>query len=78
MNSNITLVGHPFAPIGMGEHLRAAFFALNSVSAVVKIRDVFGIRSNDKELIDEFDLSRCEVNEDGENGAIVTVCPTQL
>lgn len=26
-----------------------------------------------KELIEEFELSRCEVNEDGENGAIVTV-----
>ena len=26
-----------------------------------------------KELISKFDLSRCEVSEDGENGAIVTV-----
>ena len=26
-----------------------------------------------KRLIDEFDLSRCEVSEDGENGAIVSV-----
>lgn len=26
-----------------------------------------------KELINEFDLSRCEVSEDGENGAILTV-----
>lgn len=26
-----------------------------------------------EELINEFDLSRCEVNEDNENGAIVTV-----
>ena len=25
-----------------------------------------------EKLIEEFDLSRCEVNEDGENGAIVT------
>jgi len=37
---------------------------------------VFGAKSCEmlaEELINEFDLSRCEVNEDGENGAIVTV-----
>ncbi len=28
-----------------------------------------------KELIEEFDLSKCEVNEDNENGAIVTAVP---
>jgi len=28
-----------------------------------------------QELIDNFDLSRCEVSEDNENGAIVTVTP---
>jgi hypothetical protein len=31
-----------------------------------------------KELIEKFNLTRCEVDEDGENGAIVTACvPTQ-
>lgn len=37
---------------------------------------VFGARSCEmiaEELIKEFDLSRCEVSEDNENGAIVTV-----
>lgn len=36
----------------------------------------FGARSCEmiaRELIDQFGLSRCEVNEDGENGAILTV-----
>jgi hypothetical protein len=36
----------------------------------------FGARSCEmiaKELIEQFDLTRCEVNEDNENGAIVTV-----
>ena len=30
-----------------------------------------------KELIEGFDLSKCEVNEDNENGAIVTVVPDE-
>ena len=30
-----------------------------------------------KELISKFNLSRCEVSEDNENGAIVTVLPQQ-
>ena len=37
---------------------------------------VFGAMSCEmiaKELIEQFDLNRCEVSEDGENGAIVTV-----
>ena len=37
---------------------------------------VFGSMSCEmiaEELIEEFDLTRCEVNEDNENGAIVTV-----
>ncbi len=37
---------------------------------------VFGAMSCEmiaRELIEEFDLTRCEVSEDGENGAILTV-----
>lgn len=37
---------------------------------------VFGAKSCEmiaRELIDRFELSRCEVSEDGENGAILTV-----
>lgn len=40
---------------------------------------LFGDRSCEmiaKDLIEKFGLSQCEVNEDGENGAIVTVIPT--
>lgn len=36
----------------------------------------FGARSCEvlaKELVEEFDLASCEVNEDGENGALVTI-----
>ena len=40
---------------------------------------VFGAKSCEmiaEELISKFDLQKCEVNEDGENGAIVTVTTT--
>jgi glycosyltransferase involved in cell wall biosynthesis len=43
MAARITLVGHPFAPIGMGEHLRATFRALRAVGADVWVRDVHGL-----------------------------------
>lgn len=43
MSPKVTLVGHPFAPIGMGEHLRATFRALRSVGADVWVRDVWGM-----------------------------------
>lgn len=41
----------------------------------------FGARSCEmiaRDLIDFFDLSRCEINEDGENGAILTVEPENV
>jgi glycosyltransferase involved in cell wall biosynthesis/trans-aconitate methyltransferase len=40
--ARLTLVGHPFAPLGMGEHLRATFRALRAVGADVVVRDVWG------------------------------------
>ena len=42
---------------------------------------LFGSRSCEmiaKELIEEFELTKCEVSEDGENGAIVTVVDDEL
>lgn len=48
----------------------------------VKKLHVFGAKSCEmiaRELIDEFGLSKCEVNEDNENGAILTVVqPTEF
>ena len=43
MTRRITLVGHPFAPIGMGEHLRATFHALRTVGADAWVRDVYDV-----------------------------------
>ncbi len=39
----VTLVGHPFAPHGMGEHLRGAFRALRSAGVDAHVRDVYGM-----------------------------------
>lgn len=38
----VSLVGHPFAPIGMGQHLREAWRAFNEVMGGVRIVDVYG------------------------------------
>jgi glycosyltransferase involved in cell wall biosynthesis len=47
------LVGHPFAPIGMGEHLRATFRALRAARVSVRILDVYGFTDPDPDLAAE-------------------------
>ncbi len=37
----ITLVGHPYTPIGMGEHVRCTFRALRSASRQVQLHDIY-------------------------------------
>lgn len=39
--SNMRLVGHPFAPIGMGEHLRASYRSFRSVYLNPSITDIY-------------------------------------
>lgn len=51
----ITVVGHPFAPIGMGEHLRATYRSLAAVGAHAAVRDVYGPSALDPVLKAEFD-----------------------
>lgn len=51
----ITLVGHPFAPIGMGEHLRATYRSLASVGLDVAVRDVYGLNTPDPAIKAELD-----------------------
>jgi len=52
--SPIVIVGHPFAPIGMGQHLRSAFRALRAAELPVEILDVYGIPNTDADLRAEF------------------------
>ena len=44
--NNITLVGHPFAPIGMGEHLRSNFEALRANSVNAAVLDIYGVNDD--------------------------------
>lgn len=44
---SITLIGHPFAPIGMGETLRSTFRSLKAVGLKPSILDVFGANRPD-------------------------------
>lgn len=41
--STILLAGHPFAPIGMGEHIRCTFRSLQSVGIQPRILDIYGM-----------------------------------
>jgi len=48
--TRIVLAGHPFAPIGMGEHLRCSFRAFQSVGANVGLKDIYGLQDPDTDL----------------------------
>lgn len=50
----ITLVGHPFAPIGMGETLRSTFRSFRAVGLCPKILDVFESSQPDVDMWTEF------------------------
>lgn len=39
--SDVCLAGHPFAPIGMGEHVRATFRSLRAVHATPQVHDIY-------------------------------------
>lgn len=48
----VRVVGHPFAPIGMGEHVRSAWRSLHEVGVEARIVDVYGPQGQpDPELI---------------------------
>lgn len=54
MEHPVVVVGHPFAPIGMGEHLRSALRALRTARVPVRLLDVYGVSERDPELLAEF------------------------
>ena len=48
---DLVVVGHPFAPIGMGEHLRSTVRALRAVGLKPQLIDVYGLdRGRDPDL----------------------------
>src|SRR5438093_5004776 len=54
--SDIVLVGRPFAPIGIGEHIRCSFRAFQSIGVDAGLRDVYGEEIRD--------LYGCEIDPD--------------
>ena len=50
----ITLVGHPLVTIGMGQHFRSVFRALNKVCVSASVLDLYGVDRPDPELDAEF------------------------
>ncbi len=49
----VTLIGHPFAPIGCGENLRASYRAFKSAGLSPRIVNVYGGTSADRDLEEE-------------------------
>jgi glycosyltransferase involved in cell wall biosynthesis len=41
MHDEIVIVGHPFSPIGMGEHSRSSFRSLRTTGVAVSVRDIY-------------------------------------
>lgn len=63
---NICLVGHPFAPIGMGEHVRSTCRALKSVAVNPTLGDIYQLNSPSEDELIEFSGSAaaepCDIN----------------
>jgi glycosyltransferase involved in cell wall biosynthesis len=51
------LIGHPFAPMGIGEHIRSSFFALKAAGAAPLLRDIYGWEPKDPDLASALDRS---------------------
>jgi glycosyltransferase involved in cell wall biosynthesis len=53
-NKSISLVGHPYAPIGMGEHIRCSYRALRSVAMKPFLTDIYKLAPPGTEELQEF------------------------
>lgn len=51
----VALVGHPFMPIGMGEHLRRVHRAFRAAGSEARVRDVYGMGNDDPDIRGEFE-----------------------
>lgn len=52
--SDLTLVGHPYAPIGMGEHIRCVDRAMRSVGLRPGLTDIYQLQQPDAAMEREF------------------------
>jgi glycosyltransferase involved in cell wall biosynthesis/SAM-dependent methyltransferase len=49
-NCKVVLVGAPFIPIGLGEHLRYSVRAFQSVGVKIAVRDIYGMKYDDPDM----------------------------
>ena len=52
--NNVNLVGHPYAPIGMGEHVRCTYRALRSAAIIPQLTDIYKLNAPDTDEMHEF------------------------
>lgn len=52
--NDVCLVGHPYAPIGMGEHVRCTYRALQSVGIRATLTDIYKLVQPDADELTEF------------------------
>lgn len=52
---DVCLVGHPYAPIGMGEHIRLTFRAMRAAGIKPGMADIYGLVPKDAQQAEEFD-----------------------
>jgi glycosyltransferase involved in cell wall biosynthesis len=53
-SSDVCLAGHPFAPIGMGEHVRATFRSLRAVYTPPRLHDIYKLVQPNEAEVAEF------------------------
>jgi len=53
-DADLCLVGHPYAPIGMGEHVRLTFRAMRAAGMRPGIADIYGLIERDALQAEEF------------------------
>lgn len=53
LDGEVTLVGHPFAPIGMGQHLRSTYRSLGHAGIRARVRDVYGRNKKESAALEE-------------------------
>lgn len=51
---SLTLIGHPFAPIGMGEHVRCSYRALARAAVRSQVMDIYGLSTPEEAQQREF------------------------
>jgi glycosyltransferase involved in cell wall biosynthesis len=55
VDERVCLVGHPYAPIGMGEHVRLTFRAMRAAGMRPALGDIYGLVSREEAHVREFD-----------------------